>query len=186
MADSSETKIGLELDKIELSNTSREPKDESRGYRGIRTETNTKPVITKKSLLTILFLILGVFFFFSVILFLWDQGMVDVPLLANKKIQWELERYVTVGPLMTSIGKDKHIKLTVNIECRNVRLKKRIAEIDTAVKGRMLMTLDTPEAKRILSRTDYQALKPYFKKTISKLVGKNAIKAIHFSDIIRY
>ena len=186
MASSNEAKVGLELDKIELSTTARAPVRESSGYRGIQKETDTKTAINKRSLLTILFLISGVFFFFSVILFLWDQGVVDVPLLASKKIQRELERYATVGPLMTSIGKDQHIKLTLTIECRNAGSKERIAEIDSAIKSKILMTLNTPEAKGILSRKDYQALKPYFKKAISKLVEKNAIKDIHFSDIIRY
>ena len=186
MVSSEEAKTGLELDKLELPDTLGAPVSNTSGYRGVQRVAEKKALISKKALFKVLFLISGVVLFFSIILFLWDQGVVDVPLLASQKVRRNLERYATVGPVMTSIGKDKHIKLMVKIECRNIKLKERLTEIESALRNKILMVLNTPEAKEILSRRDYQSLKPYFEKAVSGLVKKGSIKHIYFSEITQY
>ena len=186
MVGSRESKTGLELDKMELSGTLRASARSTTGYRGIQRAAEKKASISKKTILRILFLISGVFLFFSTILFLWDQGVVDVPLLASQKVRRELERYASIGPVMTSIGKNQHIRLMVKIECRNAESKERLSEIDSVIRSKILLVLNTAEAKGILGRRDYQSLKSHFKKAISSLIKKDAIQDIYFSEITLY
>jgi len=189
MAEFSEEKIsdasfGLELDKMEIPSVSSTKRVEEGWYRGVQDRSGSGRNWASK--LKAFLLILGVLLPFALVFFLWDRGVVDLPYLDSKKAIRELERYATVGPIMTNVGKNEHIKLTVQIECKNVNLKNKVNEISSAIKSKILVILSSPEAKDRLRRQDYASLKSEFKKEINRLLRKSSIKAVYIADIVRY
>lgn len=182
----SEAKTGLELDKMEIPEVLRTPKSQDGGYRGIRQPSSHRGGFSRQAVLKILVLITGVLLPFVLMFLLWDQGVVDLPFLGSKKAQRVLKRFTTVGPVMTSIGDNEHIKITVQIECKDSALKKKITALAPAVKGKLLVVLSSPEVKEKLRRQDYGALKSHFKAEIDSLLTKESVKAVYFSDILRY
>ena len=191
MAEFSEEKIsdasfGLELDKMEIPSVSSTKRVADGGYRGVQVRSDSGKEWNWASKLKAFLLIVGVLLPFALVFFLWDKGVVDLPYLDSKKAFRELERYATVGPIMTNVGKNEHVRLTVQIECKNVNLKNKVNEISSAIKSKILVILSSPEAKDQLRRQDYASLKSEFKKEINRLLGKSSIKAVYIADIIRY
>jgi flagellar basal body-associated protein FliL len=133
-----------------------------------------------------LLLVSGVLLPIVLLFLLWDQGVVDLPLLKSNKVRREHQRFATVGPVMTSIGQNQHIKMTVRIECKNTRLKEKVAEIESAVKSKLLFVLSSPEVKEKLRLQDYAAIKAFFKKEVDSLLPNDTVEAVYFSEIIRY
>ncbi len=191
MVDSSEAAIrevkkGLELDKMEIPSVPQRDRIEDSGYRGVQQRSLSARAPRKYPILKILLVVSGALLPLFFIFLLWNQGLVDLPLVGSKKVQRALERYATVGPVMTSIGKDDHLKLTVQIECKNARLKEKILGISSAIKNKLLVVLSSPEAKEKLRLQDYASLKSYFKQEIESLLPKESVDAVYFSDIVRY
>ena len=181
-----EVKKGLELDKMEIPSVPRRDRIEDSGYRGVQQRSLPARARRKYPIFKVLLVVSGALLPLVFIFLLWNQGFVDLPLIGSKKIQRELERYATVGPVMTSIGKDEHLKLTVQIECKNARLKKKILGISSAIRSKLLVALSSPEAKEKLRLQDYASLKSYFKQEIDSLLPKESVDAVYFSDIVRY
>jgi len=182
----SDASFGLELDKMEIPSVSSTKQVAEGRYRGVKDRSDSGKGSIWVSRLKMFSLILGVLLPFALVFFLWDQGVVDLPYLDSKKAIRELERYATVGPIMTSMGKNQHVKLTVQIECKNVNLKNKVNEISSAIKNKILVILSSPEAKDQLRRHDYASLKSKFKKEINRLLRKSSIKAVYIADIVRY
>ena len=182
----SDASFGLELDKMEIPSVSSTKKVAEGGYRGVQDRSDSGKEWSWASKLKAFLLILGVLLPLALIFFLWDKGVVDLPYLGSKSVARELERYATVGPVMTSIGKNQHMRLTVQIECKNAKLKNRVNEISSAIKSKILEILSSPEAKDQLRRQDYASLKSEFKKEINRLLRKSSIKAVYIADIVRY
>jgi len=182
----SDASLGLELDKMEIPSVSSTRRVEEGGYRGVQDRSGSGKGSSWVSKLKVFLLILGVLLPLALISFLWDQGVVDLPYLGSKKVIRELERYATVGPVMANIGKNQHVKLTVQIECKDVNLKNKVNEISSAIKSKILVILSSPEAKDQLRRHDYASLKSEFKKEINRLLLKSSIKAVYIADIVRY
>lgn len=182
----SEKNTGLELDRMEVPPVSRIKRSDDGGYRGVQKRSSSTTGPNRQAIIKILLLVSGVLLPFVLMFFLWDQGVVDVPFLKSRKAQRVLKRYATVGPVMTSIGQDQHVKLTVQIECKDTRLKKKISEISSAVKGKLLIVLNSPEVKEKLLHQDYAPVKSRLKKEIDSLLQKESIEAVYFSDIVLY
>jgi flagellar basal body-associated protein FliL len=191
MAEFSDAKIsgastGLELDKMEIPSVSSTKKALDSGYRGVHASYNSGKMSSWASKIKVVLLISGALLPLALIVFLWDQGVVDLPYLGSNTVARELERYATVGPVMTSIGKNQHVKLTVQIECKNTKIKNKVNEIGSAIKSRILVILSSSKAKDQLNRHDYDSLKSEFKKEINRLLPKSSIKAVYFANIVRY
>ena len=178
--------VGLELDKMEIPSFSSTKKVAKGGYRGVQDRSDFGKASSWTSKVKVFLLILGVLLPLALIFFLWDKGVVDLPYLGSKKVIRELERYAMVGPIMTNIGKNQHVKLTVQIECKDVNLKNKVNEIGSAIKSKILVILSSPEAKDQLRRQDYASLKSEFEKEINRLLRKSSIEAVYIADIIRY
>ena len=185
MADEKEINSGLELDKIDLSDGQPGPAppplpvQETGGHAKNKSSGNS-------SKLQVIFLVAGVAALFAAVFFLWDRAIIDLPLLESKQAQRALERYATVGPLMTSIGKDQHVKMTIMIECNNNSLKNRVIELESIIKNNLLMVLNSKEAKPSLDKKDYMSLKPQFLKQINGLLKGEPVENIYFSQVVRY
>ena len=158
----------------------------STGYRGVNSGTDSPSALSRIPFRTVFILVGVVGSLFLMAYLLWDHGVIKVPFLQNPVIKRQLERYATVGPVMLSVGENQHVKVSVNVECKNKKLKKRLAKMDSALRNRILMVMDRPEVKDLIEKQDYESLKPLFEKEINKLIPKNTIENIHYIDIIRY
>ncbi len=191
MADLSEIKvsqanIGLELDRMEIPTISPKKSVEVGGYRGVQQRSDSGRPSRIHSILKLFVLLLGVLLPFVLTFFLWNQGIIDLPFLKSNRAQKELKRYATVGPVMTSIGENQHVKLTIQIECKNSRLKEKMVGISSAVKNKLMVVLNSPETKEKLLKQDYSSLKSDFKKEIESLMPPESVKAVYFSNILLY
>jgi|GEM_PF-3239538 flagellar basal body-associated protein FliL len=182
----SEAGIGLKLDKMLISPVSNTKKPADGGYRGVQAVSDSERGLSWRTKVKAILLISGVLLPFVLVFFLWDRGVVDLPYLESKKAARELQRYATVGPVMTSIGKDQHLKLTVQIECDDVKSKNKVNEISSAIKNKILVILSSPEAKDQMRRQDYSSLKSEFEKEINRLLPESPIKALYIANILRY
>jgi flagellar basal body-associated protein FliL len=182
----SEAKTGLELDKMEIPSSSQTAHPQEAGYRGVQQRSVPRGQAKKHSMFKTLVLISGLLLPTVLLFLLWDQGVVDLPLLKSNKVRREHERYATVGPVLTSIGENQHIKLTVLIECKDTRLKKKVADISSAVRSKLLVVLSSPEAKEKLRLRDYTSFKSHFEEEINRLLPNDSVEAVYFSEIISY
>jgi len=155
------------------------------GYRGVEKTLSPSPGSTS-SKLAVCILTAGVASVLTLVYVLWDQGVVQLPLLKNRYIERQLERYATIGPMLTTVGEDEHIKLTVAIECKDSSVKRRLSDEASAVKNSILMVLGTARAREYLGRKDYAALRPYLVEEIRRRFPHQAVKDIYFSEILRY
>ncbi|MBW1697835.1 MAG: flagellar basal body-associated FliL family protein [Deltaproteobacteria bacterium] len=185
MAKEIDIKSGLELDKIEVPN-SRPVSSLKKPSERSPSQKDPKPSSQKLSKLPVFVLIAGVISLLGLVFVLWDQAIIDLPLLKSKYAERVLERYATIGPMMVSTGKDQHIKFTIMVECKNTKLKDRVVKLEAKIKNRLLEALTSAEGKKYLNKQDFKSLKPYFKKQINRIVKGNPAKNVYFSQIFRY
>ena len=145
-----------------------------------------KKTSSKSLKLQVFILLAGVASLFAAVFFLWDQSIVDLPMLESRAAKRAMEKYVSVGPVMANIGKNQHVKITVLIECKNKSLRKRVAELQSIIKNNLMMVLNSKEARPFIDKKDYSSLKPQFLKQINVLFKGEPIENIYFSQIVRY
>lgn len=175
--------MGLELDKIDIAEGTRRSTSAAGGR---SPHSDGSAVSRKRSIPKLVLLATGVGLPIALLLLMWNQGFIELPLLQSQKILRQLAKIATVGPVMTSTELNEHFKITVQIECRTSKLKERLVEIGPVVKNRILMVLNSPEAIELLHRQEYAHLKDRFKIEIQSLLPKNSIKEVYFSEVVRY
>jgi flagellar basal body-associated protein FliL len=185
MADENDIKAGLELDKIDLSQGRGDPVPPPLPLQQTGGKAKKKNS-SKSSKLQVFILIAGVAALFATMFFLWDQAIIDLPLLESNVAKRALEKYVSVGPIMANVSKDQHVKITVMIECKNKRLRERVTAVQPIIKNNLMMVMNSKEAKPIIDKKEYSELKPEFLKQINSLLKGSPVKNIYFSQIVRY
>ena len=185
MANENQIKSGLELDKIDLSmgGPDQVPPPLPLQKTGGQAKKTSSGKSTK---LQVFILVGGVAAVFATVFFLWDQAVINLPLLESREAKRALEKYAVVGPVMVNVGKDQHVKFTLMIECRNKSLKNRIVELEPVIKNNLLLIMGSKEAKLFVAKKDYSSLKPAFLKQINTLLKGEPVKNIYFSKIVRY
>jgi len=118
--------------------------------------------------------------------FLWERAVIDLPYMQSNYKKRILERYVTIGPLMATFGKDQHVQMTLKIECKNTKLRRQLTQMRTAIENSILQSLKTPGLGALIARQDYESLKPFLVEQINGLLDGNPIQEVLFSDIVRY
>jgi flagellar basal body-associated protein FliL len=184
---SKESSTGLELDKIDLSDLFQVPvvekKDQKEGKKKSKIKIPSLNIANFKIALIIGAIILSLI----IVYFLWDQTIIDLPFLESGSTQRMSKRIVTVGPVMTSFGKDEHVKMTVQIECKNTKLKNKVSELDQRIQSKIMLMLNDPKARRLLRQGDFKALKPFIRKEVEQLLkNSGVIKGVYFSQINLY
>lgn len=185
MADENNIKLGLELDKITLTEGISDPMPPPLPVQ--ETGGAAKKKSSSKSLkLQVFILVTGVAALFAMVFFLWDQAIIDLPLLESKTTKRALEKYAVVGPVMANVGRDEHVKFTIMIECKNKSLKNRVIELESIIKNNLILVMNSKEAKASIDKKDYMSLKPQFLNKINGLLKGEPIENIYFSQIVRY
>ena len=182
---SQESTTGLELDKIDLSDILIAPGTEKKAQKegkkfGIKIPSLN--IANYKIALIIGAMILSL----TIVYLLWDQTIIDLPFLESGSTARMSKRIVTVGPVMTSFGKDEHIKMTVQIECKNTKLKDKVLKLDQRIQNKIMLMLDDPKVRRLVRQGNFKALKPFIKKEVEQLLKNSGVKDVYFSQITLY
>ena len=176
----------MELDKIDLSDLLNAPGTEKKTQKGTEKKARFKipslNIMNVKIALIIGAMVLSITF----VSLLWDQKIVNLPFVERTPTPQMSARIVTVGPVLTSYGKDEHIKMTVQIECKNARLKEQVAGQKQRIRSKIMLMLNDPKAKRLLRQGDFKALKPLMRKEVERLISNTGIQDIYFSQINLY
>ena len=183
---SQKSETGLELDKIDFSDLLQAPVVEKKAQK----EGKKKPKIKIPSLNIANFkiaLIIGAMILsLSIVYFLWDQTIIDLPFLESGSTAQMSKRIATVGPVMASFGKDDHIKMTIQIECKDTKLKDKVLKLENQIQNKIVLMLNDPKARRLLRQGDFKALKPFIKKEVERLLKNSGVKDVYFSQITLY
>ena len=117
---------------------------------------------------------------------LWDQQIIHLPFVESPPNPQISKRIVSVGPMTSTFHKDEHIKMTVLIECKNTKLKERVAGMSGRIQSNIMLMLNDPEVKRLLRQGDFKALKPLIRKEVERLMKHSGIQDVYFSQINLY
>ena len=180
-----ESKSGLELDKIDLSEILIAPKPKEKAQKKVK-KSKIKIPSLKIVDLKIVFIIGAIVLSLIIVYLLWNQMIIDLPIVGSRSKAQMSERIVTVGPVLTSYGKNEHIKMTVEIECKNTKLKKKVSELNQRIQNKIMLMLNAPNVRRLLRQGDYAELKPLIKKEVERLIHNSGVKDVYFSQIVLY
>ncbi|HIJ57347.1 MAG TPA: hypothetical protein HPQ03_14670 [Deltaproteobacteria bacterium] len=182
---SKESTTGLELDKIDLSDILLAPRTEKKAQKeGKKSGIKIPSLNIANFKIT---LIIGAMILSLIIVYLlWDQRIINLPFTESAPTPEMSKRIATVGPVMTSFGKDEHIKMTVQIECKNTKIKDKVSELDRRIQNKIMLMLNDPKARRLLKERDFKALKPFIKKEVEQLIKNSGVKDVYFSEITLY
>ena len=183
---SQESSTGLELDKIDLSDLLHAPVTEKKAQKEGKKKSGIKIPSLNIANFKIALIIGAIILSLTIVYLLWDQTIIDLPFMESTPTPQMSERIVTVGPVMTSFGKDEHVKMTVQIECKNTKLKDKVSELDQRIQNKIMLMLNDPKARRLLRQGDFKALKPFIKKEVERLLKNNGVKDVYFSQITLY
>ena len=180
-----EPATGLELDKFNLPDSMHTPesgKMAKKGKKGLEPKLSAVYV----SNFTIALIIGGIILSLAFVYLLWDQEIIKVSFIESMPHQQMSERIVTVGPVMASLGNDEHIKMTVQIECKNPKLKDMVSNMQKRIQNKIMLLLANPTARRLVSQGDFNALKPLIKKEVERLLNGGEVESVYFSQITRF
>jgi flagellar basal body-associated protein FliL len=186
--ESKKTSPGLELDKFDLANLIRpqitekkvQKKDEVKEKSGIKF-----PYLNSVNV-NIALIIGAIVLSITLVSLLWDQRVINLPFIESAPAPQISKRIVSVGPMMSTWGKDEHIKMTVLIECKNQKLKGEVARLNGRIQSNIMLMLNDPKVKRLLRQGDFKALKPLIRKEVERLIKNSGIEDVYFSQINLY
>ena len=182
---SKESDTGLELDKIDLSDILLAPGTEKEAQKKGK-KSGIKISSLYKTNFKVALIIAAMLLSLTFVYLLWDLMIINLPFMDSTPTPKMSKRIATVGPVMTSFAKDEHIKMTVQIECKNTKLKDKVTELDQRIKNKIMLILNDPNTRRLLRRGDFKALKPIIKKEVERLLKNNGVKDVYFSQITMY
>ena len=125
---SKESTNGLELDKIDLSDILFAPGTEKKAQKKGKKFGIKIPSLNKANFKIVL-IIGAMILSLTIVYLLWDQKIIDLPFIESGSTAQMSKRIATVGPVMASFGKDDHIKMTVQIECKDTKLKDKVLKL---------------------------------------------------------
>ena len=182
---SKESNSGLELDKIDLSEILIAPGTEKKVQKKVK-KSKIKISPINKVDFKIALIIGAIILSLTVVFLLWNKTLLNLTFMESTPTPVMSERIVTVGPVLTSFGKDEHIKMAVQIECINTKSKEKVSDLRQRIQNKILLMLSTPEARRLLRQGDFEELKPLIKKEVERLIKNSGVKDVYFSQINLY
>ena len=182
---SQEHNTGLELDKIDLSSARHAPESEEKvGKPGLKPNLKFKSVNVTK--FKIALIIGGIALSLTFVYLLWGQIFINRTSMENTPAERMSERMATVGTVMSTFGKNEYIKMTVEIECNNIRSKDKVSELEQRIKDKIMLMLNDPKTRQKVRERNFDALKPVIKKEVERLLSDSGVEDVYFSQIIFY
>jgi flagellar basal body-associated protein FliL len=112
--------------------------------------------------------------------FIWNQVGRKAPLITDARLGEPSDFNVSIGPVTTNAGETgRIIRMTVEVICDNPESKKRVSKMASLIKDRIVISMSSPDAAKIISRKDFEALKSYLVGEISNALEGNSIERAH-------
>ncbi|MBF0120016.1 MAG: flagellar basal body-associated FliL family protein [Desulfobacterales bacterium] len=99
------------------------------------------------------------------------------------------ELYVKIGPIIagTDTEEEGKVKLTLEISCSTLELKKTISELNSQLKEEIQNYLKTKEVIELISKKNFDTLRVNLKKELMYLLElSSGIEEVYFSELIVY
>lgn len=130
-------------------------------------------------------IVMGVLILAAVFLLIFEGKDINLPFYSNKASK-SPANYLKVGPVTATIGNNDIIRMTVEINCKNKKIKNKMMQMDSVIRDRMVNVLNKPDTKKLLESNDYNTLRLRMKKDLSALMPDQAIEDIYFSEFLTY
>lgn len=96
------------------------------------------------------------------------------------------ETYVSIGPLISSVDSGDLIRMTLDIGCNKKSYRKKITELDTEIRNRLIWAFQRSEAEKLMAAGDYFALRAYLSESVMEIIPKGTVSEIYISEFLRY
>lgn len=192
--DNSENDKGaIELDKIEIPTLppqKKQPKEpqestETKVSSAPKPEAPVKPPSDLKGQHWKLSIIVGGVALAAVLMFVFYGNTLNLPFI-SKKISGPPANYLKVGPVTATISNNDIVKMTVEINCKNKKVKNKLKKMDLVIRDRMLNVLNKPDTQKLLKSNDYNAIRSRIKENLIALMPDQAIQDVYFSEFLTY
>ncbi len=186
MADAEDEKTGLELDKIELPRSAF-PKAQDAPARPLSVSRASRTDSGRKHSLPFKLLLVGAAFGLAAIMYLfWEHAAIKLPLPMGFNRSASTERFENIGPVTSNIGSG-HVKLDVDLGYRDPGAQHTIRNMRSAIKDRIVLSMGTREAEKMVMKRDLKGLVNYLKDEINgNVLAKTPIEHVYLSDFKVY
>jgi len=164
---------GIELDKIEVPKTVGRPISETPAKAPIAEKTaeielDVEPEVKPKKGLKFKVVIVVSFIFLGAAVFFIHQKtsfLGQGPKRAEPAVE-----YRAVDPIITNLGADKHIKISLMIK-NHTKLKEQIFVTESVIRDKILMFLTSQDTKRVINESDLKKVKSYINAELTHITA---------------
>lgn len=187
---------GIELDKIEVPKSAATPISETPAKAPI-SETPAKTEIEvdaevdaevepKKGLKFIVVIVVFFIFLGAALFFLSQQDHIKTSFLGQGPNSSESAvEYHAIGPIITNLGADKHIKISLMIKNRN-KQKQQIAVTESIIRDKILMFLTSQDTKRVINESDLGKVQSYINNELTHMLQSDYKDEIVLKELMVY
>jgi flagellar basal body-associated protein FliL len=93
-----------------------------------------------------------------------------------------LENYLRVGPVTTTLANEDIVKFSIDIECKTLELKEKLAGKDSQIRDKIIAVLMEPGTDTLIAKRDFEAVKAKIKERLGDL----PVDDIYFSELLLY
>lgn len=178
----------IELDKLEIQKLSPKPPDNQVPPQPLSKLTPKEPLASRlstKGLWWKLSIVTGVLLITAILLLVFGKMNINLPFYTKGTSQTP-GNYLRVGPVTATIGSNDIVRLTVEINCKNKKVKNEMSQMDSRIRDKIVNVLNNPDTQRLLISNDYDTLRARIKDNIATLVPDQAVEDIYFSEFLTY
>jgi flagellar basal body-associated protein FliL len=179
------TPDGLELDRMNLSellsNSDRKPSPQVDAK---TPSPGDKAPNSKKVNILILVASLAVLALIMILTVLFKQQDFSFTFEDGQPVS-TLESYLRIGPISATLADEDIINFSVEIDCKNRKLKEKLTKKDSQIRDRIVSVITTPGIEMMLKEQRYEEIKARIKESLDN-ISSEPVGDIYFADIIIY
>jgi flagellar basal body-associated protein FliL len=90
--------------------------------------------------------------------------------------------YLRVGPITTTLANEDIVKFSIDIKCKNIKVKEQLARRDSQIRNTIIAVLTAPGTEAFIVKRDYESVRVKIKESLSDL----PVDDIYFSELLLY
>jgi flagellar protein FliL len=130
-------------------------------------------------------IVAGVLIVTAVCLILYEKKDINLQFYTDRASKVPAN-YLKVGPVTATIGNNDILRLTLEINCKNRKIKNDLKRMDSKIRDKIVNVLNKPDTQQLIKSNDYDTLRARMKKNLNSLLPDEAIEDIYFSQILTY
>ncbi len=180
--------FGIELDQLEippLPTTARAAPKRRPAERSRVKTTPELPAEPKQRTWLKLSIIIGVLLFAGMSILFYEREELLFLFRTNQTSNLP-SQYFRVGPLSATTANNDLVKVTLDIACKNKKLKNKVSKMDSLIQDQIVRVLSRPETQQLLQANDFNTLQANLRMELNTLFPEQAIDDIYFSEFLTY